>query len=139
MLHVCTLTDIITQFVCLWLCCCFYCDILVDLAPVGSPQFLRTTAVTSNSMTLEWDEIVCLDQNGPITEYRVDYGVDGLPITSIVTADREITLTGLLSDESYSVRVAGSNRVGIGPFTQPLIVLTPIAGNFVSIYRHCIV
>ena len=79
----------------------------------------------------------CLEQNGRINQYTVSYESGRTGVMMVVTSNMEVTLTGLLSDEQYTVKVAASNDVGIGPFSPALVLLVPIAGMllyFMNIY-----
>jgi len=99
------------------------------IGPVGSPRLVRSTSVTSNSISLEWEKVDCLEQNGPIIAYTVSYrNGQGQPAL-MTTSNLEITLTQLLSDELYTIIVAASNAVGNGPFSPELVVSLPIAGK----------
>ena len=91
---------------------------------------MRTTAVTSSTISLKWDDVDCLEQNGPIQQYTISYGST---LTAVTDSTSGFTLTGLAADEIYSIRVAASNAAGEGPFSQPLIVPVPIAGNLSEI------
>ena len=65
--------------------------------------------MTENSISIKWDEIECLDQNGVVTRYgiRVNGGQPSL------TDNRWFTLTGLSSQTTYSIDVFGiSGDVG---------------------------
>ena len=44
-------------------------------APTDSPM-PREGTVTARSITIEWDELACLDRNGVITGYIVEANTD---------------------------------------------------------------
>ena len=43
------------------------------LAGPGIVENLRSTIATFNSITLTWDELSCVDHNGPFIGYRIEY------------------------------------------------------------------
>ena len=87
-------------------------------------QNLRKTFVTFQSITLAWDELSCLDRNGVLTGYRIEYGTT----TSEVVAGTTFTATGLASDTNYTFQVAGLNSDGRGILTT-IIPRTLPSGN----------
>ena len=40
-------------------------------APSGTPENVRNSSMTSDSITFVWDRIVCIERNGEITGYTV--------------------------------------------------------------------
>lgn len=98
-------------------------------APTGSPQFLRSTDISSGSISLRWDQVSCLDRNGPIQQYSVSYGIlESSQRINVVSTSTQLTITNLVSDSTYVIQVAASNVAGLGPNSRPLILVLPIAG-----------
>ena len=84
---------------------------LCVLVPSDAPRNLRALVVAENSISIQWDEIECLDQNGIITRY--DISLDGSPLAS--TDARQFMLTGLSPSTNYTITVSGVNGAGSGP------------------------
>lgn len=77
----------------------YYCT----LGPVA-PRNLRVARVAPTEISLEWDEIPCLERNAKIEHYRI-FGRDtdsGNPIRTGVSLDNMYTATGLTTDTEYS-------------------------------------
>ena len=98
-------------------------------APSAPPTSVSTSDITSSTIALQWGPVDCIRRNGDITGYSVQYGVQGNVSTQTMSvsvgATREATISGLDSDTTYSIEVAGENSVGIGVYSDPLVVDTP--------------
>ncbi len=79
----------------------------------------------STSITLIWTEIDCLDRNGVITNYILQYGEGTNRNITITTPSSATThlITGLKPFTQYTFTVAGVNSVGSGPFSNPSEVI----------------
>ena len=88
-------------------------------APTGPPTSVTNGTITSNSITVQWGEVACLDRNGEITGYTAramtSGRVEGTAIVSGVI--RQATITGLMPSTQYIVQVAAVNSAGSGPFS----------------------
>ena len=97
-------------------------------APSAAPDSVRAFNVIPNSFSLQWEMIPCIHRNGDITGYSVQYGEVGSESTQTVSISSSGTMntivTGLTSDTSYEVKVAGVNSIGIGK-NASLTVDTP--------------
>ena len=96
-------------------------------APSAAPTNVRMTGVTTTTITVKWQKVACIEQNGDITHYIVRYGsqtqsVSGGSVT-------EITISNLTPSTTYNVRVAAVNDAGTGPFSSNLLIIT--AGIYV--------
>ena len=81
--------------------------------------------MTSRSISMFWDAIDCIDRNGEITGYTVEFWEeDGAGIPGEVVNQTTFTASGLTPHTNYTFRVAGVNSNGIGPFTEPITILT---------------
>ena len=81
----------------------------------------------NTSITVQWEMVPCIHQNGDITGYRVQYEeADGISTTVSVSGGdvTEATITGLASTTNYSVQVAAVNDAGTGVFSRIVLVLT---------------
>ena len=83
------------------------------------------TSSTRDTITVQWEEVDCIDRNGDIIGYSV------LVVTSggddrieTVDDDREATITGLSPSTEYTVSVAAVNSQSIGPFSDGMMVET---------------
>ena len=62
--------------------------------------------------------------NGMIIDYEVQYKISTDEMfTSLITTDTMITLTSLVTDVEYTIRVRARNLAGSGNFTDELAVL----------------
>ena len=87
-------------------------------APTDSPM-PREGTVTARSITIEWDELACLDRNGVITGYIVDARAGGILIRTVNVNDgsaREATVSGLTPTTEYTVSLQAVNSADSGPF-----------------------
>ena len=86
-------------------------------APSGGPQSL-TLSVDSRNIRVTWNPINCIDRNGQITAYSVEFG----PTVGILTCERvtaqQFTRDRLTPGRTYTFRVAGVNSNGNGPFVE---------------------
>ena len=100
--------------------------VYLSTAPSAPPASVSASNVVPTSFNLQWEMVPCIHHNGDITGYSVRYGVQGSGSTQIMSvSDMETTITGLTSDTSYAVEVAGVNVNGIGEYNDSLIVDTP--------------
>ena len=95
-------------------------------APTNSPM-PREGTVTANSITVEWDELACLDRNGVITGYTVKARAGGTLIRTVNVNDgsaREATVSGLTPTTEYTVSLQAVNSADSGPF-RSIAIETP--------------
>ena len=88
---------------------------------------MTVSEITNSSITVQWEMVPCIHQNGDITGYRVEYEeVDGILATVNVSGGdvTEATITGLAPSTNYYVRVAAVNDAGTGVFSGIVVVLT---------------
>ena len=90
------------------------------------------TSINTSSITIEWEELNCIDRDSDITGYTVRYG----PTSNTTTAAMEetvpqmndsattLTVTGLIPGTSYTFEVAAVSSEGTGPFSTGTDVLT---------------
>ena len=95
-------------------------------APIAPPASLTSFKVTPKSFSIQWERVPCIHTNGEITGYSVlvqgNGGIQSVDITGsdVLTTD----ISGLVSDTSYLVQVAGVNDQGIGVYLN-FTVTTP--------------
>ena len=78
-------------------------------------QNLSTTGAAFN-ITVTWDELSCVDRNGELTGYRIEYGTTTFDNMETV-AVASFTATGLCPLTTYMFRVAAVNSNGTGPYS----------------------
>ena len=97
-------------------------------APSAPPSSVRVTDVTSSTITVQWEMVPCIHQNGPSTGYSVRYGVMGSGSSQTETVSgasvTEVTLSSLLKYTNYAVQVAAVNSADTGVFSEPVLQLT---------------
>ena len=90
------------------------------VAPTASPSFITINA-TSRNVSVSWTEIECIERNGPITNYTVEFQEVGGALTPGVVVNRTFTASELTPYTNYTFRVAGVNDAGTGPFSNTSI------------------
>jgi len=95
-------------------------------APSGHPRALLAIEILSANVTLTWSEIDCLDRNGVITNYVIQYRREGASYVTVNTLSNSTThvMTGLDSYTVYTFTVAGVNSISTGPFSDSITVRT---------------
>ena len=92
-------------------------------APSAPPTSVRTSAVTSTSIAVQWGAVDCIHRNGNITGYSVQYGVrQEVDVSGGTTNGTNIT--ELESAATYEIQVAAVNSNGTGVYSDPVFVLT---------------
>ena len=84
---------------------------------------VSVTLGDGNSIIISWTIVECIEQNGPITHYVVQYSSrNGSLQTAEITGDN-YAITGLNPATKYTIQVAAGNVNGIGPFNEPAITI----------------
>ena len=93
---------------------------------------------TATTITLTWDEINCVDRNGVITGYMIQYGITtfntSLNVTGTSASDRTFTAFGLVPLTTYMFRIAAVNSDGVGPYNVAESFSTSIPTGAVLAY-----
>ena len=101
-------------------------------APSAAPTSVRVSAVTSSSITVQWEAVDCIHRNGDITGYSVRYGVVGSGSTQTMSVSGDsvtkATISSLMLSTTYSIQVAAENSAGTGVYSDP-----PITAETISI------
>ena len=101
----------------------------VSTAPSGAPRNVVFTAA-SRSVSVSWTTIDCIERNGVITGYEVEFRrVDGTATTDGEVVGQTFTASGLQPYTVYTFQVAGVNSEGRGPFTDTIIIPTDEDGK----------
>ena len=97
---------------------CFSLPCDSSTAPTGPPASVTQTTAASTSVTVQWEEVPCLDRNGEITDYQVvTANSQGMAVgtADVDVAVRQATISGLTPSTQYTVSVAAVNDAGTGP------------------------
>ena len=75
---------------------------------------------------MTWDPIACIERNGEITEYAVEFQEQGRASSPVkeVVVNQSFTTSTLRPYTNYTFRVAGVNSNGTGPFSNTTIITT---------------
>ena len=105
-------------------------------APSAPPSSVNATVQSSTSITVQWGEVPCIDRNGDITGYSVQYGVMGSGNTQTMPVDgadtTQTTIGDLMSSTTYSIQVAAINSEGTGVYSDPSTNLLTQGLSFVE-------
>ena len=95
----------------------------LTLAPSGAPENVREVEVTSTSISIQWDQVPCIEQNSDITGYIVRYS-NSTGETQMATGQM-FTASGLTPSTTYSFQVAAVNSDDeVGPYSSTLEINT---------------
>ena len=110
------------------------CLLSIYIAPTGFPTSFSNTT-TPSSITVTWSTIDCVEQNGIITGYTVEFkGPDEASVLGEVVG-QTFTASGLTPATHYTFRVAGVNGDGTGPFSPEKTITTGEPGHVTNIFR----
>ena len=97
------------------------------IAPSGPPVIAMSPTVSSRSITVNWNEIPCIQRNGRIIRYEVEFGPSEKGTTSMISS-KSFTANGLIPFTNYTFQVHGVNSVGSGPYSDLIIITTSEEG-----------
>ena len=80
--------------------------------------------VNSRSITVNWNEIPCIQQNGMVTRYEVEFEPSGEGTIS----GRSFTVNRLTPFTDYTFQVRGVNSAGSGPYSDLINITTSEEG-----------
>ncbi len=92
-------------------------------APVGAPRDV-VPFTTSRSVSVSWGAIECIERNGVITGYTVEFQEQGGARIPGEVVNQTFTASGLTPHTNYTFRVAGVNSNGTGPFSGTILITT---------------
>ena len=98
-----------------------------SIVPSEPPQSLTVTSTTPFSITIQWGEVECLEQNSEITGYSVRYG--GMTANVTGASNKTFTATGLTPRTSYTFEVAAVSVSGTGPYISHTPVVTAVPNS----------
>ena len=89
----------------------------------------QATPESPTSATLTWDPPLPENQNGPITGYFINITTVESGYTFVTSStSTSASLDTLRPFTTYICVIAAQTSVGIGPYSQPITVMTPEAG-----------
>ena len=95
------------------------------IAPSAAPTNVSVSAVTSSSITVQWEAVDCIHLNGDMAGYSVRYGVVGTGSTQTVSVSggdaTNATISSLMSSTTYFIEVAAVNSVGTGNYSHRVL------------------
>ena len=98
-------------------------------APTAPPRRINNISVTSRNVRVSWTKIRCIERNGPITSYTVEFQEVGGALIPGVVVNRTFTASGLTPYTNYTFRVAGVNNNDTGSFSNVTSILTEEESN----------
>ncbi len=81
-------------------------------------------STTSRSVSVSWQSIDCIERNGVIAGYTVEFQEQGGPRITGEVVNQTFTASGLTPHTNYIFRVAGVNSNEIGPFSEIIVITT---------------
>jgi hypothetical protein len=104
---------------------------VTSAVPSEAPQNLRSTKVTTNSVTLKWEAPPLPSQNGAIIGYVIlvsrEDNTSFIPILS--SRETILTVTNLDDDTPYNFSVAAKTSIGAGPYSLHVTAKTKNYGK----------
>ncbi len=76
------------------------------------------------SISISWQPVDCLQQNSPITSYKIRYNETSITTEPITTTDTSFVATSLLPGTAYTFEIAAVNKEGDGPYQQFIATTT---------------
>jgi hypothetical protein len=74
---------------------------------------LNITASNLTSITISWDEVQCIDRNGDITGYIIEYNGNS---TTTMASTTQFTASQLFPNSTYTFQIAAMSSNETGPF-----------------------
>ena len=110
--------------------------IFLSTAPTLSVNDITISSVEARSMSVSWNEVPCIGQNGPITGYLLYYTNTTFNDTVNITGgdNRQYILTGLTPYTNYTVTVRAYSDAGIGPTSNETIQQTVESGKYTLLF-----
>ena len=117
------------------------CEVFRFIAPSETPQMLVCVSVDITNITLQWNSIPCVQQNGPIVGYQIIY----YPNTSVRerTTNRtapnimQFTAVGLQPQTTYIFEVNGITTLNNMQLHGPAATITIPTSQPQGISHYC--
>ncbi len=101
--------------------------------PSSSPSNVSATAVSSTVISVMWQEVAAIDQNGNITVYEVTYNgeFDVMNQSNFTDGNTQVlNITGLDEFADYTISVRAYTSMGPGPYSPIALVTTDEDSKF---------
>ncbi len=95
---------------------------MVFVVPSGTVQRISSQDRNFTSINISWQPVDCLQQNSPITDYKIRYNETSITTGPITTTDTSFVATSLFPGTSYTFEIAAVNKDGDGPYQQFVVV-----------------
>ena len=96
---------------------------LIHSAPTAAPENLVSVAITPSSITIQWDTVPCIHQNGEITGHVIRFSkVGGQQMEEKGGVMRKFEITGLEPATEYEIMVAAVT-IDVGRFTDTKLIV----------------
>ena len=102
--------------------------------------------ISSTEITVSWEEVPAISQNGFITMYEIQYEPletfdDQLSIETVITSGPVLmmNLTGLEEYVEYNISVRPYTSTGPGPYSDPVTVRTLEDGRLITTEQQLLV
>ena len=105
-------------------------------APSAAPNSVSVYAMSSSSITVQWGAVPCIQRNGDITGYSVQYGNETMFVSGDFSGGMYV-ISNLEPSTTYSIQVAAINDDLIGPYSTALDQLTE--GKYITSYTVLVV
>ncbi len=102
----------------------------IFVVPSGTVQEILLEDNNFTSITISWQPVVCLQQNSPVTSYKVRYTETSITTGPLSTTDTSFVATSLFYGTSYTFEIAAVNKDGVGPYQQFIASTDHHAGIF---------
>ena len=87
---------------------------------------MRVSIESPTELTVQWEAVPCIEQNGDITGYTVRVMTSGeMDRVEDVSDVLQDTISGLTASTTYSIQVAAVNSIDTGPYSDPVTIDTP--------------
>ena len=95
-------------------------------APSAAPQNFVSSNILKSSFTLSWDKPPLEAQNGLIIGYRINITEKTMfkLYLQMDTENETAVITELEESKAYFASVAAKTQVGVGPYTDSLLITT---------------
>ena len=104
--------------------------------PDAAPQEVMVMVISSTEITVSWEEVPAISQNGLITMYEIQYEPletfdDQLSVETVITSGPVLmmNLTGLEEYVVYNISIRAYTSTGPGPYSDPLTARTSEDGK----------
>ena len=96
------------------------------IAPSAAPTSVNILEITPSNIAVQWGMVPCIERNGDVTGYSVQYSGGGDTHTLFISGGGATfaTLSNLRSSAAYTIKVAPVNSAGVGQYSNSLHTLT---------------